>query len=386
MYTVCIKIKKNKQINKKKLFILVLVIFFCQSMRTLDPIVSLNTGLGNFGAKITNFFSNTKNVIWTGLTTLLVVGGGIGWLYYNYKNEKDDKSRKKKLIKDAEKEASKKDNTMELLKSLTINDGEVFWEESINTNPLTLIKTYLPDITVDVKEGDENSENFNNILSIVYIICNLLDTLIKEYKKNNSRIQAINFSTYYFPLLLIEYLEQEMTRTIKTAAQLQYKDNNLKNLLKFLGEKYCYIFINKEDSNPYTFGSHQFDSNKIVFNSNNKAIVIPFGKELDKKCLFSIVETIKKNKDSDIKTIITDIERKKKEDQYIKINKYNNAYITDLKKQLNEKNIILDKLNLIKNNFYDWKSELPINKIAFDQIEAERVPAGSMRLASTMIL
>jgi hypothetical protein len=89
MYTfiIKIKIKIKKQMNKKKLFTFLLIMVSCPTMRTLDPIISLKTGVTTVGAKITNFFSNTKNVIWKGLATLLVVSSGIGLLYYNYKKK-----------------------------------------------------------------------------------------------------------------------------------------------------------------------------------------------------------------------------------------------------------------------------------------------------------
>lgn len=370
--------------NKKKLFTFLLIMVSCPTMRTLDPIISLKTGVTTVRAKITNFFSNTKNVIWTGLATLLVVSSGIGLLYYNYK-KKMHKSDKDKSIESNTIYVSDEDK--DVLISLK-NTNAVFPEENISDNPVELIQKYLPSIPIsqEKKEEQEKTQNFQNILFCVYSICHLLDTLIEEHRNNNGIILDINFSNYYFPLILIQYLEEEMTKTIKTATQRNDKDNNLKNLIQFLGEKYCYISVNNKDKYPYIFSSNTFDIDQID-TSKNETIIIRQGEKLDEQCLFSILETIKKTKDpSTIENIITKIEKKTSLKKYIMLIDSNKKYINKIKTELNKENSILQKVTLIHNNFYEWQNELPANKIITRMVEDNRLPARQTSLARSGII
>lgn len=72
--------------NKKILFILLFIVL-SQTTRTVHPLISLKT-------KITNFFSNTKNLIWTGLAVLVASSVGIGLLYREYKKEIQEREKK----------------------------------------------------------------------------------------------------------------------------------------------------------------------------------------------------------------------------------------------------------------------------------------------------
>lgn len=210
--------------------------------------------------------------------------------------------------------------------------------------------------------------------------------MIEEHRNNNGIILGINFSNYYFPLILIQYLEEEMTKTIKTATQRNDKDNNLKNLIQFLGEKYCYISVNNKDKYPYIFSSNTFDIDQID-TSKNEAIIIRQGEKLDEQCLFSILETIKKTKDpSTIENIITKIEKKTSLEEYIMLIDSNKKYINEIKTELNKENSILKKVTLIHNNFCEWQNELPVNKIITRMVEDNRLPARQTSLARSGII